>query len=221
MFIGDHEENFVLESVQPNGAGFGERMISRKGDYEIRGADAMLFEAFGFSLKGQSDKANIQTSGRQRFALFRGGEVEKINGDGRIESAKLLQCVRHGGMKEAPDVADVEALLLRGACALHRAIGLLKNRFCFREEGFTTWRESDFAVIALKERDAEFLFELLDLAAESGLGDMESGRSPGEIEFTGHGSEVAELPQFHARSPYRIGMTARAKKYWRRHREKR
>jgi hypothetical protein len=31
------------------------------------------------------------------------------------------------------------------------------------------------------------------------LGDMEAGRSPGEIEFTGHGSKVTELPQFHAR----------------------
>ena len=84
-----------------------------------------------------------------------------------------------------------------GAGALHRAVGLLENRFRFREEGLAARSESDFAMIAVKERDSEFIFELFDLAAERGLRDMEPGRSPGEIEFTGHGSEVAELPQFH------------------------
>ena len=54
MFIGDHEKNFVLESVELNGTRFGERMISRKGDHEIRGADGMFFETFGFGFEGES-----------------------------------------------------------------------------------------------------------------------------------------------------------------------
>ena len=109
---------------------------------------------------------------------------------------------------------------MRGAGAFHGAVGLLENRFGFGEEGLAARRESDFAVIAMEERDAEFVLKLFHLAAEGGLGDMEPGRSPGEIEFTGHGSEVAELPQFHAHARYRFGMTARAKKYWRRRRGK-
>src|SRR5688572_25055620 len=146
MFIRDNKKDFVREDVQPNGTCLRESMIFRQCDYEICGADAVLFQAFGFGFKGESNEASIEKTGRQSFALLRGGHVEEIHRDGRVERAELLQSLWNGGVKEAPDVSDVNGCLLSGTGALHRAFALLKNGFRFGEERSAARGESDLAV---------------------------------------------------------------------------
>ena len=47
----------------------------------------------------------------------------------------------------------------------------------------------------------------LDLAAQSRLRDMQAGGGPRKVEFTGHGSEIAKLPQLHTRRRIRVRST--------------
>jgi hypothetical protein len=56
----------------------------------------------------------------------------------------------------------------------------------------------DFALIADKERDSEFVFQLTDLTAERRLGQMQLLRRLAEVQALSHRDEIPSVTQFHA-----------------------
>jgi hypothetical protein len=56
-------------------------------------------------------------------------------------------------------------------------------------------RQADVSACPREQLGSELPFELADLAAKHGLGDIETLCSPSEVEFLGDGCEVPKLPQ--------------------------
>ena len=55
----------------------------------------------------------------------------------------------------------------------------------------------DAALAADKQRGAQFLLQVTDLAGEGGLGHMQDLGSTGDVFFLRHGQKIAQRPQFH------------------------
>jgi hypothetical protein len=55
----------------------------------------------------------------------------------------------------------------------------------------------DAAPRAFEQDDAQFVFELANLAAQGGLRHVQLLRGAGEVEFARHGGEIAQMKQFH------------------------
>ncbi|MCY1547882.1 hypothetical protein D9M68_839620 [compost metagenome] len=53
------------------------------------------------------------------------------------------------------------------------------------------------ARVALEQLHAQVILQLLDLARQRGLGDMQPLGRAGEVAFLCHGHEVTQVPQFH------------------------
>ena len=60
---------------------------------------------------------------------------------------------------------------------------------------------ADLRGAAVKQDDAQFLFELADLVRQRGLGDVSLLRRAGEIEGVGNGIKVTQMAQFHTGFP--------------------
>ncbi len=68
-----------------------------------------------------------------------------------------------------------------------------------RENGRARLGQPDRSSRPVKQFLAELAFQLADLSAHPGLGDMHAGRGPGEVGLLGHGDKVVQLPKFHKR----------------------
>jgi hypothetical protein len=55
----------------------------------------------------------------------------------------------------------------------------------------------DAAPRAFEQDDAQFVFELANLAAQGGLRHVQLLRRAGEVEFTRHGGEIPQMTKFH------------------------
>ena len=64
-------------------------------------------------------------------------------------------------------------------------------------EEFAGLGQGQRAGVTRKQLHAQFLFQLLDLAAERGLGNEQALGGAGEIALFSDGDEVAQLAHFH------------------------
>jgi len=87
------------------------------------------------------------------------------------------------------------------ADGVHGEKRLIDEDARFVEEDAAGIGEFDFAAVTNEEADAEFGFELLNLATERRLGDVQAARSLGKIEGFGDGDKVAQVAKFHANYP--------------------
>src|SRR5262252_3971130 len=99
-------------------------------------------------------------------------------------------------MKETPDIADFQFLSAAFMHSLNHASCLSKNRFGFGQKSCSFFGQPYAALIADKQGDTEFLFELFDLAAECRLSKMQPLRRAREVQLAGDHGEIAKLPQF-------------------------
>ena len=65
------------------------------------------------------------------------------------------------------------------------------------EEDLAGGGQRDVMAVTVEEGRAEFLFELLNLHAERGLGDVQAFGGAPEIKFFGGSSEISEVAEFH------------------------
>jgi hypothetical protein len=77
-------------------------------------------------------------------------------------------------------------------------IGLGENHPGFGDEHPARLGELDLPLGAMKEFDAELLFELPDLLTERRLADMKTLRRLSEVQAVGDGDGVAEMTEFHS-----------------------
>ena len=73
----------------------------------------------------------------------------------------------------------------------------LKNGARFFEKDPTCTGQADRFGGAFQEREAEFLLQVADLAAQSGLGNVKLESGAGDILLFCDGDEIAEVPEFH------------------------
>ena len=86
----------------------------------------------------------------------------------------------------------------KGPCRLRSFIRTLENRPRFGEENFPGFREPHRARISFEQLHTEFILEVPDLPAQSGLRDTQLRRRLGEVQVLGNGYEVTEVPEFHS-----------------------
>ena len=84
-----------------------------------------------------------------------------------------------------------------------------EDAFGIDEKGAALLGEIDAAFGAVEQADAEFLFQIENLAREGGLGQMEAFSGPGEVELLGHRDEITHMAQLHTpriATPQRIAI---------------
>jgi hypothetical protein len=86
-----------------------------------------------------------------------------------------------------------EAILtsVRPADRVHCEHGLTDEDSRFVHEHATCIGQFDFSPIPHEQLDSQFGFQLLDLAAQWWLGDLQFARGPGEIQCLGYGNKVS------------------------------
>ena len=84
-----------------------------------------------------------------------------------------------------------------GADGLHGVFRAQKDSASFGEEDAPGFSELNGVGAAGEQVDAEFIFEVTDLAAEGWLGDVEARGGACDVLFLSDGHEVAQVTQFH------------------------
>src|SRR6185503_5777472 len=117
-------------------------------------------------------------------------------------------------MKQPPDITDIECSICSAAGLLRNPNGLFalaQQRQRLRQKRLARLGETHTALMTFQEQDAHFLLELPDLTAQGRLGHSQFLRRLCEVEFLRYADEVAQVPKFHIRAPYRNAITVRTK----------
>jgi len=194
------EEGFFGEFGQAEGFAEGEAVVIGQDGLEgnaVESGDGKFWSEFG---AGIADESDIQPAGAERLDLFTGGEFENLDFEAGLEGLELAEGGGEQRGEDGGDAADDERLggwLEEGLHGLNGLDAAPDEIAGVGEESFTRGSEAGAMAIALEEFHAEFILEILDLAADGGLGDAEAGGGAAEIEFFSDGDEVAEVAQFH------------------------
>ncbi len=101
------------------------------------------------------------------------------------------------GRTDDPDHQVSGFTLSDARCFPGRPVEIFQNARGPRPENLSCGRQADAAVCAFDKLNSQFGFELLDLMAESRLGDIQQKGGFGEMELLRKHAEVAEVPYFH------------------------
>lgn len=170
--VGGKEGDARLAEERQGGEAGGGEGLPDETDVTETGADASGGVVEGGVAQGDG---NIGPLGGEVAEQAR-GELEERGG----EQAKRERASTDGGEADVGD-GGIEAAEGRGQLALEAAAG---------------GGEADGTGGAFKEGEAEFLFELADLGAESLLGQVEVGGGAREIELSGQDEKGAEVAEF-------------------------
>ena len=158
-------------------------------------------------VEGDAAEADVDAAFLEGGDLFEGGEFQEDELDagpgGAVGADDAGEVAVEGGADEA-DAEDVAAALLQaahGGAHFFHAVQDLDGLFI---EDAALLGEDGGAGAAGDEGDAELLFELLDLAGQGGLGDVQAGGGAGEGALLGDGHEVLEVAELHW-IPFRYG----------------
>ena len=123
-----------------------------------------------------------------------GGALFEMERDEREALAVIAEERSEERLGGRADITEAQFAFFTGGGADDAAadfIDLLEQAGGFAEEDGSGGGDADPMAGAFEERDAEGMFELLDGAAEGGLGDVEALGGAGEVEFLRDGLEVA------------------------------
>jgi hypothetical protein len=124
---------------------------------------------------------------------FFGRHVVELHANAGSFGLKLAEGARENINGEGRSEADVE---FAGGAAADRFdgasgfFGAIKNGAGFVEENAAGFGEADGFGAAFEERDAEFVFQVADLAGERRLGNVEALRGAGDVFFFSNGDEI-------------------------------
>ncbi len=85
-----------------------------------------------------------------------------------------------------------------GAGFFNRFIRPLQNRLRFGQKDFSRRRQPHGLGAAFQKREADFIFEVVDLPAQGRLRDVQFRRGARDIFRFSHGDEVTKMTEFHA-----------------------
>ena len=93
-----------------------------------------------------------------------------------------------------------------GSRNLHRIVGSLQHRSRFGEERLSSFRQVNGLRAALKQREPKLFLEVMNLAAERRLRNMQLQRRPRNILRFGSRNKVAQMTKLHAAAAYFLTM---------------
>ncbi len=175
-------------------------MDFRQSGDERAGPHLAFAQTRGIGFVREANESGVEPAFENGAGLRKRREIEEVDGGFGKASAKALQHRRHERMKQSPNVSKVQLVVARFTGFARDTNGLLalfEYGLRLREKRPARFRELDSVVSAIEQRDAQFVFELANLPALGGLRNAEFSRRTREIEFTGHGGEVAQMSQFH------------------------
>ena len=199
-FAGDAEEKIIGETGQRDDGFAGGAMVLGQGGDERAGANFAFAQAGAIGLVREADEARVEAAFENGAGLRERREIEKVNGGFGRTAAKAFQDGRCQRMEQTPNVAEVQ-LRVAGFAGFARDtdgfFALPQQGLRLREERAARFRELDAAPRAVEQCDAQFVLKLPNLAAQGGLRHVQLLRRAGEVEFTRHGGEIAQMTQFH------------------------
>src|ERR1700732_477429 len=135
---------------------------------------------------GQTDDSNVNISFDQSGNLRWSRHVAHFKFDLRVSFAKA----QDGSGQELGNGSDSEANpqpagAAHGSffCETQRGLGVLKYLFRPQQQHSARFRDFNFPAGSGEQRAADFLFQLSDFLAESGLRDEEPLRSSAKVQF--------------------------------------
>ncbi len=197
---GEDDEGLAGQLFPWHAAPRGEGMAHWDDDAERLGPEEGGLKAAGFKADDGAGDGGGEAALGDHFPDALGSALLEVNGDEGITPLVFG--------KEAPeewgggraDVAEAKFALLAGGGAADAADGfvpLLEEEGGFVEKDRAGRGEADVVAAALEDFGAEGGLELLDGAAEGGLGDAEAAGRAGETEILRDGAEILQVPEFH------------------------
>src|ERR1043166_9418646 len=144
---------------------------------------------------------------------FAGGKVMQVDFDAGSEFLKSAQSPRQDFHRQRGSKSDVQLALRAAGDGFHdldSLLGTLQNGPCFLQKNLTGLGEPQSPRAVLKQSDAQFVFELANLAAEGRLGNMQPRGGASHILIFRDGYEVPQVPEFHHARAYLAGMASQA-----------
>ena len=139
--------------------------------------------------------AQIQLAAHQAVELNGGDHLAQVEFDvGKLLARRTEQTGEHdmGGGGGESDDDRAEVAFGDPLDGLGGALGELEDASCIGEEGDACGGEGDRPGRAVDELYAEFALELLDLAAQRGLGHVEAFGGASEVQFFCDGDEAGQ-----------------------------
>jgi len=158
-------------------------------------------QARAVRLVSKPNKAGIQFAIHESPSLLQSSEIEQMDGDSWRTLPEPMQHCRREGVEQTPHVANVQRSFAGPggtARSLDSLLALAKQRPRLGLKSAAGLGEPHAAFIPFQELDAHLFFELANLAAQRGLRHAQLLRCPREIQFSGDGDKIAQVPQFHA-----------------------
>ncbi len=184
---------------EANGALPGPAMIGREGCHEGIEPDP---EAGQPAIPlGQGDEPQIKIPSKDCFSLRLMMELDQRHMNRR---SSLPESPHDGGEGKPGCQIDVPhpqpAYFAPGSAAggFDRLAGSLEGPTRFSQKQPSRLGERDFSLGPVKQENPELLLELLDLLTQGGLGQVETGGGPAEVELLGEGDEVAKVAELHS-----------------------
>ena len=137
----------------------------------------------------------IHLAAHQAFELNGGDHLAQVEFHvGKLLARGAEQTREHGmgGGRGESDDDRAEVPFGYPLDGLGGALGELQDAPCIGQEGDAGGGEGDRPGRAVDELDAEFALELLDLAAQRGLGHVEAFGRATEVQFFGDGDEAGQ-----------------------------
>ena len=188
----DHDEAFAIEILPFEARFFGEAMAFGDGEDKRGLLDEAAFE---FRRAGRrAEQAGVQFTGAQTAELLDAGEC----GEGKLDAGIFLVEAPEdfgeqgpGGGRDDAEAQGADEAVLGLADELLGMGGGAEDAAGFAEKNLAGGGEVDGAGGAVEKAHAEFLLEILNLRAESGLRDAQALGGAAEIQFLRHGDEIA------------------------------
>jgi hypothetical protein len=175
-------------------------MFFWQGGHESAGVNFAFCQAGTIGLVRKADESRVKPAFENCAGLRERREIEEMNGRFGNTTTKTFQHGGHEGMKQSPNISEVQLRTGRFAGIAGDANGLfalLQKGLGLHKKGAAGFGESYSVVSAFEQLDAKLVFELANLAAQGGLRHVQLLRRAGEIQFTGHGGKIAQMTEFH------------------------
>jgi hypothetical protein len=145
---------------------------------------------FGGLLDGEGDVELVFAEAGEHLA---GGKIVEVDADFGGVALEVAEGARENIDGKGGSVTDVKVAGEAGAEGFDGGGGLagaFKDGAGFGEEEAASLGEAEGFGAAFEERDAEFVFEVVDLAAERRLGNVKASGGAGDVFFFGDGDEI-------------------------------
>jgi hypothetical protein len=203
IFAAENDEGLASDFGASDDAVAGQRMFGRHSQANGIAGEFLEAQAAQHGAGGTDHDGDVQFAAGEAGDHFLGGEIVEADADVGHLGLKSAQ----GGRKDADgrsgSVADLKfagTIGGDGAGFVNGFGGAFEDLASFDEKDAAGVGEADGFGGAFEEEETEFVFEVADLAAQGGLGDVEFEGGARNVFGFSNGNEITEVAEFHPRA---------------------